>query len=149
MSARPAAGLDTWRPAGSTNVGLPAAFRSCQPRRLSASTPALCRPLSQSSSKRARSSAPSAATSAAIASSSWRKALAQQPWRGTVDWDPGAEGLLPCRLRTLRATIRFSRTGRTEDVQEALVNFVAAVPLEGRMESLVLATTLPVDTVAQ
>jgi hypothetical protein len=76
-------------------------------------------------------------------------ALAQQPWRGAVDWDPGAEGLLPCRLRTLRATIRFSRTGRKDDVQEAIVTFVEAVPLEGPMESLVLATTLSVDTVAQ
>jgi Transposase DDE domain len=68
-----------------------------------------------------------------------------------VDWDRGEQGLLPCRLRTLRATIRFSRTGRKDkdDGQEAIVNFVEAVPLEGRMESLVLATTLPVDTVAQ
>jgi hypothetical protein len=76
-------------------------------------------------------------------------ALAQQPWRGAVDWDRGAEGVLRCRLRTLRATIRFSRTGRTDDVQEATVHFVAAVPLEGPTESLVLATTLPVDTMAQ
>ena len=76
-------------------------------------------------------------------------ALERQPWRGAVDWDRGAEGIVPCRLRTLRATIRFSRTGRTDDVQEATVNFVEAVPLEGLTESLVLATTLPVDTVAQ
>jgi hypothetical protein len=76
-------------------------------------------------------------------------ALAQQSWRGTVDWDRGEEGLLRCRLRTLRATVRFSRTGRKDDVQEATVNFVEAVPLEGALESLVLATTLPVDTVAQ
>jgi hypothetical protein len=76
-------------------------------------------------------------------------ALARQPWRGAVDWDRGDEGVLHCRLRTLRATIRFSRTGRKDDVQEAIVNFVEAVPLEGHMESLVLVTTLPVDTVAQ
>jgi Transposase DDE domain len=76
-------------------------------------------------------------------------ALARQPWRGAVDWDRGAEGLLRCRLRTLRATIRFSRTGRKDDVQEATVNFVEAVPVEGAPESLVVATTLPVDTVAQ
>ena len=76
-------------------------------------------------------------------------ALARHPWRGAVDWDRGAEGVVRCRLRTLRATIRFSRTGRTDDVQEATVNFVEAVPLEGPMESLVLATTLPVDTIAQ
>jgi hypothetical protein len=76
-------------------------------------------------------------------------ALAPQPWRGAMDWDRGAEGVLRCRLRTLRAPIRFSRTGRKDDVQEATVNFVEAVPLEGLTESLVLATTLPVDTVAQ
>jgi hypothetical protein len=76
-------------------------------------------------------------------------ALAPQPWRGTVDWDRGAEGILRCRLRTLRAPIRFSRTGRQDDVQEATVNFVEAVPVEGVTESLVAATTLPVDTVAQ
>jgi hypothetical protein len=76
-------------------------------------------------------------------------ALAQQPWRGAVDWDRGAEGVLRCRLRTLRATIRFSRTGRQDDVQEATVNLVAAVPVKGATKSLVVATTLPVDTVAQ
>jgi hypothetical protein len=76
-------------------------------------------------------------------------ALAPQPWRGAVDGDRGAEGVVRCRLRTLRTTIRFSRTGRTDDVQEATVNFVEAVPLEGHLESLVLATTLPVDTIAQ
>ena len=76
-------------------------------------------------------------------------AVAQQPWRGEVDWDQGERGRLRCRLRTLRATIRFSRTGRKDDVQEATVNFVEAVPLEGPTESLVLATTLPVQTVAQ
>ena len=76
-------------------------------------------------------------------------ALAQQPWRGAVDWDRGEEGVLHCRLRTLRATIRFRRTGRKDDVQEATVNFVEAVPVEGATESLVVATTLPVDSVAQ
>jgi hypothetical protein len=34
-------------------------------------------------------------------------------------------------------------------VQEATVTFVEAVPVEGATESLVVATTLPVDTVAQ
>jgi hypothetical protein len=76
-------------------------------------------------------------------------ALAQQPWRGEVDWDRGAQGRVRCRLRTLRAPIRFSRTGRKDDMQEATVNFVEAVPVEGLSESLVVATTLPVDTVAQ
>lgn len=76
-------------------------------------------------------------------------ALAQQPWRGTVTWDRGEHGRLRCRLRTLRAAIRFSRTGRKDAVQEATVTFVEAVPLDGRTEALVLATTLAVDTPAQ
>jgi hypothetical protein len=76
-------------------------------------------------------------------------ALAQQPWQGTVTWDRGEHGRLCCRLRTLRATIRFSRTGRKDDVQEATVTFVEAVPVQGPSDSLVLATTLPVETVAQ
>ena len=75
-------------------------------------------------------------------------ALAQQPWRGTVTWDRGEHGRLRCRLRTLRAAIRFSRTGRKDDVQEARVTFVEAVPLDGQTAALVLATTLPVDTTA-
>src|SRR2546423_14348330 len=76
-------------------------------------------------------------------------ALAQQPWRGEVDWDRGAEGRVRCRLRTLRATIRFSRTGRKDDVQEAPVHFVEAVPMEGLSEALVVGTTLPRATVVQ
>jgi hypothetical protein len=76
-------------------------------------------------------------------------ALAQQPWRGTVTWDRGEHGRCRCRLRTLRAAIRFSRTGRKDDIQEATVTFVEAVPLAGLTESLVLATTLPVETAAQ
>jgi len=76
-------------------------------------------------------------------------ALEQQPWRGEVEWDRGQQGRLRCRLRTLRAAIRFSRSGRKDDVQEATVTFVEAVPLDGRTDPLVLATTLPVNTVAE
>jgi hypothetical protein len=76
-------------------------------------------------------------------------ALAQQPWCGTVTWDRGEHGRCRCRLRTLRAAIRFSRTGRKDDIQEATVNFVEAVPVAGLTESLVLATTLAVDIAAQ
>jgi hypothetical protein len=76
-------------------------------------------------------------------------ALAQQPWRGEVTWDRGEQGRLRCRLRTLRATIRFTRTGRKGDVREATVNFVEAAPVDGQSEPLVLVTTLPVETVAQ
>ncbi len=76
-------------------------------------------------------------------------ALEQQPWRGEVEWDRGQQGRLRCRLRTLRAAIRFSRSGRKGDVQEATVTFVQAIPLDGRTDPLVLATTLPVNTVAE
>jgi DDE family transposase len=80
-------------------------------------------------------------------------ALAAQPCWGEADWDRGQEGVLRCRLRVLRATIRFSRTGRKDDVQEATVTFVQAVPCEGpgaaTTDPLVLATTLPVQTLAQ
>lgn len=76
-------------------------------------------------------------------------ALAQQPWQTVVEWDCGEHGRLRCQVRTLRALIRFSRTGRKKDVQEASLTFVEAVPLEGATESLVLATTLPVDTPIQ
>ena len=80
-------------------------------------------------------------------------ALAAQPWWADGEWDRGPEGVLRCRLRVLRATIRFSRTGRKDDVKEATVTFVQAVPREGPGAAtpapLVLATTLPVDTPAQ
>ena len=84
-------------------------------------------------------------------------ALSAQPWWGEVDWDRGQEGVLRCRLRVLRAAIRFSRTGRKDDVKEATVTFVQAVPCMEQgappaaptPDPLVLATTLPVDTPAQ
>jgi hypothetical protein len=74
--------------------------------------------------------------------------LAAQPWRGELVWDRGQEGKLPCRARALQATIRFSRTGRQADSQEATLGFVELVPLDGATDPLVLATTLPVDTLA-
>ncbi len=76
-------------------------------------------------------------------------ALAQQPWQGEVEWDRGQQGRLRCRLHTLRAPIRFSRSGRKDDTQEATVTCVEAVPLDGQNESLVLATTLEVNTRGQ
>ena len=75
--------------------------------------------------------------------------LAQQPWRGEVLWDRGQEGRVRCRLRTARATIRFSRSGRQHDVQEATVNFVELVPLNPDLTPLVLVTTLAITTPAQ
>jgi Transposase DDE domain len=76
-------------------------------------------------------------------------ALAAQPWCGEVDWDRGQEGVLRCRLRMVQAAIRFSRTGRKDDVKEATVTFVQAVPVGETTDPLLLATTLPVQTPAQ
>jgi hypothetical protein len=75
-------------------------------------------------------------------------ALAGQPWLGEVEWDRGEEGKLRCRARAVRGTIRFSRSGRKADYAEATLNFLELVPMEGAEESLVLATTLPVDSLA-
>ena len=75
--------------------------------------------------------------------------LSQQPWLGELDWDRGEEGKLRCRVRSVTATIRFSRSGRKNDYQEARLNFVELVPLEGNVDPLVLATTLPAGTLTE
>ena len=74
--------------------------------------------------------------------------LAEQAWLGEVVWDRGEEGKLPCRVRAVRGTIRFSRSGRQGDYQEATLNFLELVPTEGEAEPLVVATTLPVQVLA-
>jgi hypothetical protein len=74
--------------------------------------------------------------------------LDQQPDRGEVVWDRGQEGPLRCQARTVTATIRFSRSGRQADYQEASLHFVQLVPCDGTTAPLVLATTLPSDTLA-
>jgi hypothetical protein len=77
--------------------------------------------------------------------------LAAQPWLGhgrEVVWERGQEGPLLCRARALTATIRFSRSGRQADVQEATLQFLELVPLDGTTDPLALATTLPVATLA-
>ncbi len=63
-------------------------------------------------------------------------------------WDQGQEGRLACRGRTLTATIRFSRTGRQGDDPKATLQFVPFVPRAGTTDPLVLATRLPVNTLA-
>jgi hypothetical protein len=72
--------------------------------------------------------------------------LTKAPYLGEVIWDRGEEGKLCCQVRQVRATIRFSRSGRKADYQEATVNFLELVPMEEGHESLVLATTLPVGS---
>ena len=77
--------------------------------------------------------------------------LAAQPVLGEVVWDRGQEGTLRCAARTLTATIRFSRTGRQAEYTEAALHFVQLVPCDGTHSTtapLVLATTLPVETLA-
>jgi hypothetical protein len=74
--------------------------------------------------------------------------LATQPVLGEVVWDRGQEGALPCEVRSLTATLRFSRTGRLADYREATLQVVELLPLDGVTDPLVLATTLPVATLA-
>ena len=74
--------------------------------------------------------------------------LARQPYLGEVIWDRGEEGRLRCQVRKVRATIRFSRSGRKGDYQEAAVSFLELVPMGEGLDSLVLVTTLPVETLA-
>jgi hypothetical protein len=74
--------------------------------------------------------------------------LAQQPWLGETVWAGGDDGPTRCRVRAARATIRFSRTGRQADTTAATLHFVELVPLDPHRESLVLATSLPVGTLA-
>lgn len=71
-------------------------------------------------------------------------ALQTQPWIGETEWDRGQEGKLHCLVRTLRATIRYSRSGRVHDYEEATLNFIELVPIDGYPETLLLATTLAV-----
>ena len=74
--------------------------------------------------------------------------LARQPYLGEVLWDRGQEGVLTCRVRKVRATIRFSRSGRKADYREATVNFVQLVPMQDGLDPLVLVTTLSVESLA-
>lgn len=75
--------------------------------------------------------------------------LAEQPYLGEVTWDRGQEGVLPCQVRGVRATIRFSRSGRKNDYREATVNFLELVPTLEGVGPLVLVTTLPVESLVE
>jgi hypothetical protein len=74
--------------------------------------------------------------------------LATRPTVGEVTWDRGQAGTLVCRVRTVTAAIRSSRSGRQHDYQDATLHFVQLVPGDGTTDPLVVATTLPVDTLA-
>lgn len=75
--------------------------------------------------------------------------LARQPYLGEVGWDRGQEGVLACRVRTVRAAIRFSRSGRKGDYREASLNFLELVPIAEGMDPLVLVTTLPAESLVE
>ena len=72
--------------------------------------------------------------------------LAACPCLGTLEWRGGEAGPVPCELRVLRASLRFSRSGRQADYTEATLHFVQVLPREGALEPWVLATTLPVSS---
>ena len=74
--------------------------------------------------------------------------LAARPAVGEVVWDRGQAGTLRCEARQVTATVRFSRTGRHADYTEATLQCVELRPLDGTAAPLVLATTLPVDRLA-
>ena len=75
--------------------------------------------------------------------------LCAQPYRGEAMWECGQEGELRCRVRVLEATIRYSQSGRKDDHEEATLTFVQLVPMQGKLDPLVLATTLPVHKLAE
>jgi hypothetical protein len=87
-------------------------------------------------------------TAAAPGGTLLEAALAAQPAAGEVVWDRGQEGTLHCAARTCTATLRFSRSGRQADYRQATLQFVELRPLDRVTDPLVLATTLPVDTLA-
>jgi hypothetical protein len=74
--------------------------------------------------------------------------LAQQPRLGRARWQRGGEPALVCQVRAVPATLRYSRTGRQADYTEATLQFVEWQPEEPGHDPLVLATTLPVSTLA-
>lgn len=76
------------------------------------------------------------------------QALARQAPLGRAVWQRGAEPPLPCEVRALAATLRYSRTGRQDDYREATLQFVELRPEAAGHDPLVLATTLPVRTLA-
>jgi Transposase DDE domain len=75
--------------------------------------------------------------------------LAAQPPLGEVVWNRGERGPLRCAVRSVQATFHFSRTGRRADVQAATLGVVELRPLDATAAPLVLATTLPAQTLAQ
>lgn len=74
--------------------------------------------------------------------------LTEQAAWGEAWWYGGEDGPVRCAVRVVRGAIRCSRTGRQADYTEAPLTFVELRPLAGTRAPLVLATTLPVATLA-
>lgn len=72
------------------------------------------------------------------------QALQTVPSLGRGHWDRGQEGVLAGQLRTLSARIRFSRSGRKHDYQEAPVHFVQFLPDDPTLAPLTLVTRFPI-----
>lgn len=75
--------------------------------------------------------------------------LVEQPWLGSVLWDRGSEGKLPCRARMVQATICFRRSGEAKEGTTATMNFLEVMPVGGGLEPLVVATNVPVRSVSE
>ncbi len=75
--------------------------------------------------------------------------LSAQQFIGQAVWDRGQEGKLHCRVRVLTATIRYSQSGRINDYEETTLTFVQLVPMDVKLDPLVLATNLPVPTLVE
>ena len=74
--------------------------------------------------------------------------LTAQAPLGEAWWYGGEDGPVRCTVRVVRGAIRHSRTGRQADYTEAPLTFVELRPLVGTRAPLVLATTLPVASLA-
>lgn len=74
--------------------------------------------------------------------------LAAQAPLGRAIWERGDQPALDCTVRAVTGTIRYSRSGRKADYTEATLQFVEFRPLDASHDPLVLATTLPADTLA-
>ncbi len=75
--------------------------------------------------------------------------LAEQPWLGRVVWDRGSEGKKTCRARVLQAKMCFRRSGEAKETTTATMNFLEVAPVRADLEPLVVATNLPVASVAE
>lgn len=77
------------------------------------------------------------------------QALETASWLGHGRWKRRDEGTLTGQFRALSARIRFSRSGRKHDYQEAKVHFLQFVPDDPHMDPLTLVTTFPIHSLSR